>query len=190
MFDLSQIITLATEAANEAMAAEAESGGIAGQFGINWKLFIAQLVNFGVIVLILWKWVFNPVIGALQNRQQKIEKSLVDAEKVRKQVEELTKSRQEHERAAKIEYEQIVARATDAANAQKQEILNAAKQRAEKIMKETEARIAHAEARMILEVREELADLAIAAAEKLIAVRLNQSADKELVRKVIGHVEV
>src|SRR3989344_1805866 len=75
----------ATEAAAEAApavgeaAAHAEKQGVLDTLGINWKLLIAQLVNFGIILVVLWKWVFTPVAKKLTERTERIEKAMKDA---------------------------------------------------------------------------------------------------------------
>src|SRR5690348_9342004 len=77
-----------------AHAAETASANpnVAELFGLNWKLFIAQLVNFGIILFVLWKWVFGPVGKKLQERSDKIEKSLQQA----KEIEEKHKAAEQH----------------------------------------------------------------------------------------------
>src|SRR5262245_53133970 len=66
------------ETSQEAGKEESE-GGVLGMLGINWKLFIAQLINFGIVLFVLWKWVFKPVSSGLEARTTRIEKSLQDA---------------------------------------------------------------------------------------------------------------
>ncbi len=51
-------------------------------FGINLKSFLAQLVNFAIVLFVLWKWVFRPVAQGLADRTAKIEKSLDDAQQI------------------------------------------------------------------------------------------------------------
>ena len=66
---LANLIILATGEVTK----EAGSGGVIGTLGLNWKLFMAQLLNFGIVLFVLWKWVFRPVAGALETRRQRVE---------------------------------------------------------------------------------------------------------------------
>ena len=47
--------------------------------GIDWKIFLAQLVNFGIVFFVLKKFAFSPIQKLLKERQSKIEKGLDDA---------------------------------------------------------------------------------------------------------------
>ena len=47
--------------------------------GIDWKIFLAQLVNFGIVFFVLKKFAFSPIQKLLKERQSKIEKGLNDA---------------------------------------------------------------------------------------------------------------
>src|SRR5574340_228833 len=93
LYHLSQFLIPVAYAAEEA-ASEASNQGLAGTLGINWKLFIAQLVNFGIILAVLWKWVFIPVAKNLAARTEKIEKSLNDADRIAREKEEFAKWRE------------------------------------------------------------------------------------------------
>src|SRR3989344_1771355 len=90
--DLHNLILFATQQAAEHAG---ESGGAIGTLGLNWKLFIAQLINFSVIMFILWRWVFRPVGGALESRRKKIEESVAKAETIEKQMQESDRLREE-----------------------------------------------------------------------------------------------
>ncbi|MBX4188293.1 MAG: hypothetical protein KW793_04140, partial [Candidatus Doudnabacteria bacterium] len=73
--DIHQIILAVTETAQQVQnsipdasqgiqsAAEAgahkNSSGVLGTLGINWKLFLAQLINFSIVLFVFWKWVVN-----------------------------------------------------------------------------------------------------------------------------------
>jgi len=65
-------------AAAEAATHETETG-LLGTFGLNWKLFLAQLINFSVIVFVLTKWVYRPLIKTMDARRLKIEEGVKNA---------------------------------------------------------------------------------------------------------------
>jgi len=49
-------------------------------FHIEWQLIIAQLVNFAIVLFVLWKFAYNPILKTLNDRTKKIEKGVKDAE--------------------------------------------------------------------------------------------------------------
>jgi len=53
---------------------------IAKVFGLDWKLLIIQAVNFGVLLLVLWYFLYKPVLKMLDERRGKIQKGVEDAE--------------------------------------------------------------------------------------------------------------
>ena len=64
-------------------------------FHIDWKLLIAQIVNFGLVLFVLWKFAIKPLSKVMADRSKEIEKSLDDAKQIR---DNLTKSHEEREK--------------------------------------------------------------------------------------------
>jgi len=58
----------------------AQAAGPIGAFGLNGKIFVAQLVNFGLVLLVLWRFAYRPIVNMLEARSEKIEKSVKEAE--------------------------------------------------------------------------------------------------------------
>ena len=67
---MSQEIEFISEA-NKAVEA---TGGL-GTLGINGKIFLAQLVNFVLVLIVLWRWAFTPIVKILDKRRDQIAKS-------------------------------------------------------------------------------------------------------------------
>lgn len=187
MIDLVNIVRAASEVATQ--AGEQPTGNVVQLLGINWKLFLAQLINFGIIFFVLWKWVFTPVTSALQKRTKKIEQSLKDAEDVKKQLADM----EEYNRQQKVEsrraYDEVLSKAQLAGVAAKQDILAEAKKQAEKLVADAEAKITHERVQMVQEVKLELADLVVAASEKIINEKLDHSKDAKLIEQSLNSVK-
>src|SRR3989344_7882995 len=114
--DLLPFITLATEQAVEAAAEHPEgSAGFIGTLGINWKLFLAQLLNFGIVIFVLWKWVMKPVVGALESRRAKIELSLKKAQDIEERLQKFEEHREEELRRVRVQGQEILNKANPAA---------------------------------------------------------------------------
>ena len=65
------------------------------QFGINWTLLIAQMVNFAVLVWVLAKFVYKPVIRVLDERRERIENSLTQAKSIEQKSRDANSSQHE-----------------------------------------------------------------------------------------------
>jgi F-type H+-transporting ATPase subunit b len=182
-FHFISVVQAATEAATE--TAHATEPGIAGMFGISWKLFIAQLVNFAIVLLVLWKWVFTPVTRALQKRTARIEESLRTAEKVAHEKTEFEKWKKGEMSKARIEGSAIVAQAKTEAEVVRAELLAKAKQEQEKLLQEGKLELERAETQMLQEAKGKLAELVVSATEKVLGEKLTDKKDLELAKKAV-----
>lgn len=182
------IQTAATAAGTASEASAAESGGVVGLLGLNWKMFIAQLVNFSLIVFVLWKWVFTPVTSALENRTRKIERSLQDAETIKREMAGLEERKQQEQKRAREEFQRVVTQAETAGARLKENILAEARKNAEKQIADAEKRIAEDKEKTLAEVKKELAGLVVAAAEKIVAEKLTSDKDAKLVRESMKNI--
>jgi len=54
--------------------------------GIQWPKLLAQLLNFAIVMFILWKWAYKPVFAVLEARRQKITEGVANAEKITAQL--------------------------------------------------------------------------------------------------------
>ena len=190
MFDLINTAQAAEEAVHAVAetAITTEDQGVIGLLGLDIKLFIAQLINFGLVFLILWKWVFKPVVGALRSRQEKIEKSLADAKKIEQKVQDLEDYKKKQLEQANRDYQKVITKAEDMAKQQKAEVLKETKSQAERMIKDSEGRIGADKKRMITEAKGELAALVVAASEKVISEKLDQKKDEQLIKESLKNL--
>src|SRR5436853_1567346 len=64
-------------------------------FGWNWKLFLAQVVSFCIVAILLRRFAYKPILAVLEDRRRKIEEGQLNAEKIRKELAEAEKRYQE-----------------------------------------------------------------------------------------------
>ncbi len=152
-------------------------------FHIDIKLIIAQLVNFAIVFLVLYKFAYKPVLRALNERTKKIEKGLKDAEETQKKLQEITQKEKEVLKKAREEAQAIIMKAEEQAKKSQEEIALAAKAQAEKIMSDAEKKIAEEKNKMLVEIKSEVAGLVVAATEKIIGEKVDSRKDKELIDK-------
>jgi F-type H+-transporting ATPase subunit b len=155
------------------------------KLGIDWKLLIAQIVNFLVLLFVLWKFAYGPVLAMLEKRQKKIEKGLVDADEAHKKLAESAELQKEILRKARTEAKDIVEKAREQAEKSKSEIAVESKAQAEKIIAGAKAEIEQEKQKTIAEIKAEIGGLVVAATEKIIDEKMDEKKDKELIEKVI-----
>lgn len=154
-------------------------------FHIDIKLIIAQLINFAIVLFVLYKFAYGPILKMMNERTQKIEKGLKDSEESHKKLGEIM----EKEKAVLIEArkvaQEILNKAEEAANKNKEEIIVSAKEQAQKILNDSAKKIETEKIQMMQEVKGEIADLVVLATSKLIAEKIDNKKDKELIKKVL-----
>ena len=153
------------------------------KLGIDYKLLIAQIINFLVLLFVLWKFAYGPILAILEKRQKKIEKGLADAEAAEKRLEESEKKQKEVLRKARTEAKEIVEKAYVQAEKTKSEIAEDAKAQAEKIIQSAKKEIETEKEKTIAEIKSEIGGLVVAATEKIVDEKIDGKKDKELIEK-------
>lgn len=137
-------------------------------FGINWQLLIAQAVNFAIVLVALWYFLYKPVLAQLAKRQEIVAKSVTDAAKAEELFAHADSEAENRVSAADTEAEKIVAQARESAHEVKEKLIADAESRAVTIEKDAEARATEVAARERRESEQEVARLAVLAAEKIL----------------------
>lgn len=140
-------------------------------FGINWSLLLAQAVNFAIVLVALWYFLYRPVSVVLAKRQAIIAKGIEDASAAEKQLAHAEAEAKARVLAADAESQQIVAHARTAASVEKTRLMEEAENHAAAIMEDAEAHAAETVARARRDSEKDVARLAVLAAEKILKER-------------------
>lgn len=142
--------------------------------GLNWKILLAQLVNFGLLVWILHRYGYGPIIKFIDERRKKIEGGLEKARLVDEKMEQAKETEKEIIISAKKEAQKIVSASTTAAKKNQEEMINKAHEEAQRILEASEKKALQEKARIIDEAKGEVAGLVVKATEKLIAKNIDE----------------
>ena len=137
-------------------------------FGIDWKLLIAQAVNFGILLVALWFLLYKPVMKTLDERAKKIAQGVEDAERAAEKLAGADTAAAEIVAGADTQASEVVASARETANAEKTRIVKDAEARAESIARDADARAKEAAAKALRDSEKEIARLAVLAAAKVV----------------------
>src|SRR3990167_6010494 len=107
---------------------------IISTFQIDWKIIIAQLVNFAIVVFVLWYFAFKPLAKKMTERTNKIEKSLQDASEIEKRLNLVGEENEKRIIASRKEAETIIQQGQLIAEKQKQEAVAKTKEEAAKVV--------------------------------------------------------
>lgn len=186
----SDIITQIVPIAHAASSAAAEAGGeasqgVIGTLGISWKLFLAQLVNFSIILFVLWKWVFKPVASKLTERSEKIAVALKDAEDIEKEKTYFMQWKTDEISKVKEEAYNIIVEAKKEAEKVKAQILEQTRLEQNEIVKLAKSEIHQETEESVKVIKQEIAGLVVNATERILHEKLDPAKDKQIIKKAL-----
>jgi len=135
-------------------------------FGIDWRLLVINLINFGLLLTALRYFLYGPITKILEERRQKVAKGVEDAEAAAHTLAEIETSRKEVLAHAGKEADGIVAEARAAAMVKEREILEHGETVANTMVKDAEAQAGELKARAIEESKQEVAKLIVLGMQK------------------------
>lgn len=163
-------------------------GGLAGvvdTFGLRTDLFVAQLINFTLVLIILWRFVYRPILRLLDARERKIAESVKNADEAVKRLKSIETEKEEILAAARAEANEYIAKVTADTEERKTKMLTEAKTEVSKIVEAGKSALAADREAMLVGLRKEIVELAVEAAEKVIAHGVDQNKSQSLAEEVI-----
>ncbi len=166
-------------------AAEEASEGFVGLFGLNWPLFIAQLINFTIILFVLWKWVWDPVTKGLADRNEKIDNSLKEAERINNERAEFDTWKQGEMAKVRQEASGVLNEAKTTAETLRKQTLEQTKLEQNKLVEQTQTKLAQEKNKLVDEAKKEIAGLIIQSTEVILQEKLTTKRDQEMIDKAL-----
>jgi F-type H+-transporting ATPase subunit b len=152
-------------------------------------LYIWTILTFVVLVGLLAKYAWRPLLEALERRQESIRKSLDDAQQAKQELERLHVESQKILATARAEADQILSNTRSDANRFRDELKQKAQAEAAGIVKNAERQIAMETARALQQIRTEAVDLSIAIASKLLARNVSKEDNARLIEETFTQIE-
>jgi F-type H+-transporting ATPase subunit b len=159
-----------------------------GLLDIDPGLIIWTLITFFLLLVLLGKFAWKPIIKTLQEREEKIKSSLEEAEKARRDAEGLIAKNNEVLAQAEREAQDIARKAKETADKLKSEITEQAKTEAAKLIASAKKEIDNEKNTALAYLKGEVAGMAVQAAGKIIAVNLDAEKHKKLVDDFIKEI--
>ncbi len=149
--------------------------------GLNWPGFIWHIINFVILLAILWKFLFPPVLKMLDERQARIRESMERAEALKEESARAAEQVKAQLDEARREGQNIINQATQIADRIKVERQQQAQTEYEAILKRAQEDAAREREQAFAELRKQVADLAVLAAGRIIERNLDASTQRKLV---------
>jgi F-type H+-transporting ATPase subunit b len=166
-------------------------GASSGSFLVspNVGLMIWTLIVFGVSMWLLSKYAWPRIAEALDKRQRAIEESIDAADRTRREAESLLAEYRERLTQARSQADEIVTRARRTGESAEAEIVAEARTKREDMMEQTRREIEAETRRAIQQIRVEVADLTVAATEKVTRKTLDSADQKRLVEEALSELD-
>jgi F-type H+-transporting ATPase subunit b len=155
-------------------------------FQINLFQVIVAATNFVVFLALMWTFAFKPVAKMLGDRQARIEQGLKDAEQARHDRESAEQERLAALAEARRESNEILARAQKVAQETRDADIAATRAELERLRAKATDEIEGEKQKALQELRSEVADLALAAAGKVVGVSMTNARQRKLVEEFLA----
>lgn len=150
--------------------------------------FIFQLGNLLILTLLVKKFLFKPVQKILNERQEKANALIADAQKAKQQAQTAQQEYEARLENAKEEAAQLLAQANQTAALRSEETLNVARAQAAQMKQKATAEIEQQRKKALNEVKDEIGGMAMAIASKVVEREINETDHQQLIDEFIEKV--
>jgi F-type H+-transporting ATPase subunit b len=152
-------------------------------------LFIWTIVTFLVLLTLLGKFAWKPLLEALETRQNAIRKSLDDAQQAKVELERLNAESAKIIQQARVDADAIISQSRLDGDRLREEIRTKARTEADHIVKNAERQIQLETSRALEQIRREAVDLSVMIASKIIRRNLSKEDNERLIDEALEQVE-
>ena len=157
---------------------------IVSTFHIDWKIMIAQALNFGMVFLILYLFALKPLIKIMQERTKKIEKGISDAQS---NALILNNTKTEYEKAlikARNEADKIFQEGKKEAETKRSLMLEKAKEEVTFMIENGKKNLENEKIKMVKEATADITALSVRIAEKILGQKIDESFNEKTIKEL------
>lgn len=158
---------------------------ILAKVGFDWRLALTNLVNFGLIVWLLAKFLWPSIAKAIGERQRIIDQGLDDAESAKQRLAQSQADYQAKLVQAHQEAQEIARQADERGQKIKLQAQQVAQQEADNLRQRVAEELSREKEQMTAAVRQQSAELITTAVEKVLQEKLDGAADERMIKQVI-----
>jgi F-type H+-transporting ATPase subunit b len=159
---------------------------VLANLGINLPGFLWHTANFIVLIFLLSRILYKPIVGMLDERQRRIKESIEEAERVRAEAARADQEREALLGQTRREIQEMLTNATQMAERIQSDARRDAEEQSQRIIERAQQEAQAERAQSMVELRREVANLAVLAAERVISRNLDQQAQRQLVDEFLA----
>ena len=155
--------------------------------GLDLKILLAQFVNFSILIFVLWRFAYKPILKLLEDRRLKIDQGIKDSEESANKLQEAEEQKkiimaETHKANLIIEESRIKA------EKRYQEIIGKTKEDLRVVMAEEKEKIIFEKKAAIVEIKKQTAELIVLALEKILSEKVDNKKDAEIIARVVKNL--
>lgn len=159
------------------------------KLGIEPSLLLAQIINFAIIVVVLTKLLYRPILGMLEKRRKEIEEGLAITERMKAEEEKLASRKEKLLSEARGEARLILEEGKKQAEETRRDLVAAAHGEAAEIIQKAKREAAATHDALAADIQKEAIDLAVAMTKRLVAAILSPADQHKLIEKHLREIE-
>ena len=159
------------------------------QLGLDWRLLLAQIVNFFLLLWLLKRFAYGPILEALHRRRDAVAQAKEHAEQIEKNLAEGQQQRERLLAETRKEAQVIITKATEQGKAQQEELTAQARKDVERIVAEAHEQINAARVKMLADARKDVAALVMTASEKVLEREIDEEENTRLIERTLADLQ-
>lgn len=159
------------------------------KLGIDWRLLIAQIVNFGVLLFVLHRFLYKPILGVLEKRRKEIEENEHRTKLLTEKVEKAEREYEKRMLEAEKKSQAILKEAEENAEKLKNELVEEGRKNAVKIIEEAKERSLREKAEIQEGLEREVSNLVKESVRKVLTYIADETAEKALWEKAVKELK-
>jgi F-type H+-transporting ATPase subunit b len=140
-------------------------------FGIDWRVLVVQVINFTLLLSVLWYFLYKPLTTLIENRRAQIIKGVADAERAEAALKDADAKRAEVLAKASMEAQDIVNASRASGKAREAEIVQEAQEKYERMLAEATLKGEELQRDALAKSKQEIAKLVVLGVEKTLKER-------------------
>lgn len=153
--------------------------------GIDWKVLIAQVINFAILLFLLQKFAYRPILKVLNERREKIEDAIERSKTVDQKMAKIEALKQEVLSDARAQSQAIIKEAQEVAQRAGEEIIAQTHKKTAHIIRDSEKKIELERQKIFQDMQRDIAALVVVTVEKTVGDVLDKKSKTALVRQAV-----
>jgi len=150
--------------------------------GVNWTMLVAQLINFGILLVALTYLLYRPVLRVIDERRERVRQSMDHASKLEHQVAEMEKERKKRLKEMDDQSKSFLEQSRQQAEAAKKEILDSAQGEVNQLLEKGRKQLDDERRKLLTDLQKTVTTVSVQLAEKILEREFSDADQKRLLQ--------